>query len=32
MNPDPIIGHRLFVDGIVRTVFLDDASEKYVID
>jgi hypothetical protein len=26
--PDPINGRHLFVDGIVRPVFLDDASER----
>jgi len=26
VNPDPFIGRRLFVDGIVRPVFLDDAD------
>jgi hypothetical protein len=31
-NPDPIIGRRLFTDGIVRPAFLDDAGHQYVID
>jgi hypothetical protein len=31
MTLDPIIGRRLFVDGIVRPVFTDDAGHKYVI-
>jgi hypothetical protein len=31
MNPDPIIGRILFVDGIVRPVFIDDAGHVYVI-
>jgi hypothetical protein len=31
-NPDPIIGRRLFVDGIVRPVFLDDGGSQYIID
>ena len=30
--PDPIIGRRLFVDGIVRPVFTDDGGAQYVID
>jgi hypothetical protein len=30
---DPILGHRLFVDGIVRPVFLDEATgRQYVIN
>jgi hypothetical protein len=32
MNPDPIIGRRLFVDGIVRPVHADDGGHQYVID
>jgi hypothetical protein len=32
MTTDPIIGRRLFVDGIVRPVFTDDAGAQYVID
>jgi hypothetical protein len=32
INPDPLIGRRLFVDGIVRLVFLDDTGEQYIID
>ena len=32
MTPDPIIGRVLFVDGIVRPVFRDDAGHQYVID
>jgi hypothetical protein len=32
MMPDPIIGRRLFVDGIVRPVFADDTGAQYVID
>lgn len=32
MTPDPIIGCRLFVDGVVRPVFLDDTSDQYVIN
>ncbi len=30
--PDPTIGRYLFVDGIVRPIFLDDAAKQYVID
>jgi hypothetical protein len=29
---DPIVGRRLFVDGITRPVFIDAASAQYVID
>jgi hypothetical protein len=30
---DPILGHRLFVDGIARPVFLDEATgRQYVIN
>jgi hypothetical protein len=29
---DRIIGRRLFVDGVARPVFLDNAGEQYVID
>jgi hypothetical protein len=32
MNPDPIIGRCLFIDGIVHHVFLDYGGEQYVID
>jgi hypothetical protein len=32
MNPGPIIGHCLFVDGIVRPVFLDGRGRQYVLD
>ena len=32
MNTDLIVGHRLFIDGIVRPVFLDDAGARYVLD
>jgi hypothetical protein len=32
MTPAPIIGRRLFVDGIVRPVFIDDGGAQYVID
>jgi hypothetical protein len=31
-TPDPIIGRRLFADGIARLVFLDEAGHQYVID
>jgi hypothetical protein len=29
---DRIIGHRLFADGVTRTVFLDAAGKQYVLD
>jgi hypothetical protein len=32
MNPDPITGRYLFVDGIVRPVFTDDGAHEYVIN
>jgi hypothetical protein len=32
MNPNPIIGRRLFVDGSVRPAFTDDAGHQYIID
>jgi hypothetical protein len=32
MTTDPIIGRLVFVDGIVRAVFVDVCGEKYVID
>jgi hypothetical protein len=32
MNPDPITVRCLFIDGIVRPVFFDDAGGQYVID
>ena len=31
MNPDPIIGRRLLVDGVAHSVLLDDSGEQYVI-
>jgi hypothetical protein len=31
-SSDPILSRRLFIDGIVCPVFLDDAGEQYVID
>ncbi len=30
MTPDPIIGHRLFVDGSVRPVFFGGAGEWHI--
>ena len=32
MTPGPIIGRRLFTDGIVRPAFPDDGGHQYVID
>ena len=32
MDLDPIIGRALFIDGIVRPVFIDAAGHQYVID
>ncbi len=29
--PDPVIGHRLFTDGLTRPVFLDAAGQPYVV-
>jgi hypothetical protein len=31
MTPDPITGRRVFIDGIVRRDFLDDAGHQSVI-
>jgi len=32
MTPDPIIGRRIFVNGIARPVFRDGGGHQYVID
>jgi hypothetical protein len=32
MNPDAFISQRLFADGILRPVFLDDAGGQCVLD
>jgi hypothetical protein len=32
MNQDRIIDHRLFVDGITRPVYVDEAGQQYVLE
>jgi hypothetical protein len=29
--PDPVLGHRLFTDGVSRPVFLDAAGKQHVV-
>ena len=29
--PDPVLGHRLFADGVTRAVRLDAAGKRYVV-
>ena len=29
--PDPVLGHRLFADGVTRPVRLDAAGKQYVV-
>ena len=29
--PDPVLGHRLFADGVTRPVRLDAAGKPYVV-
>jgi hypothetical protein len=31
MNPDPIVGSRLFVDGAERPVYVDAQGRQYVL-
>jgi len=29
--PDPVLGHRLFADGLTRPVRIDAAGKQYVV-
>jgi hypothetical protein len=31
-SPHRLIGHRLFVDGITRPVYVDEAGQQYVLE